>query len=175
MRLIWKANFNLISKADLFKCFHILFQISFQKFCSKFYRTKNIAIILSVRSERLPSIVYRLKFSLTDSKMGTCICRFARPQTGLLFTDYKYFLFKCIALSILYHSHRDKPIGRWGKKIVPQENHLTHPQAELGLCHMLPVRVSNLHQPKRWGDRIIKSVEISDPTHSVPGAAITVG
>ena len=63
------ANFNLISKTDLFKCFHIVFQISFQ-ISFQIYTTKNIAIFLDVRSELLPSIVYRLVFSLTDSKMG---------------------------------------------------------------------------------------------------------
>ena len=38
---------------------------------------------------------------------------------------------------------------RWGETGVPQENHLTHPQAELGLSHMWPVRRSNLHQAQR--------------------------
>ena len=48
-----------------------------------------------------------------------------------------------------YFTHRDEPIGRWGETGVPQENHLTHPQAELGLSHMWPVRDSNLHQAQR--------------------------
>ena len=39
-----------------------------------------------------------------------------------------------------------QPIGRWGETGVPRENHLTHPQTELGLSHMWPVRGSNLHQ-----------------------------
>ena len=32
--------------------------------------------------------------------------------------------------------HREEPIDRWGKTGVPRENHLTHPQAELGLSHI---------------------------------------
>ena len=43
---------------------------------------------------------------------------------------------------------------------VRRENHLTHPQAELVLSHMLPVRGSNLHQTQRRDDRMIKSAEI---------------
>ena len=79
------------------------------------------------------------------------------------------FLFKFTSLSRSFNSYRDEPIGRWGEKIVPQENHMAHPQAELGLSYMRPVRGSNPHRPQRWGDRIIKS----DLTHSVTGAAIT--
>ena len=70
-------------------CFHIVFQIPFQIFIQilqdKIYRN-----ILSVRSELLPSIVYRLVFSLTDSKIGY-VHVFA--QTGLLFTDYTEYFF----------------------------------------------------------------------------------
>ena len=32
------------------------------------------------------------------------------------------------------------------KRENPEKNHLAHPQAELGLSHMWPVRGSNLHQ-----------------------------
>ena len=32
------------------------------------------------------------------------------------------------------------------KREYPGKNHLTHPQAELGLSHMWPVRVLNLQQ-----------------------------
>ena len=35
-------------------------------------------------------------------------------------------------------------MSRWGETGVPRENHLTHPQAELGLSHMWPVQGSNL-------------------------------
>ena len=48
-----------------------------------------------------------------------------------------------------YFTHRDEPIDRWGETGVPRENHLTHPQAELVLSHMWPVRGSNLHQTQR--------------------------
>ena len=54
-------------------------------------------------------------------------------------------------------------IGRCGKTGVPWENHLTHPQAELGLSHMWPVRGSNLHQSQRWCDQMIKSTNIQRP------------
>ena len=39
----------------------------------------------------------------------------------------------------IFFTHRDEPIDRWGETGVPRENHLTHPQAELGLSHMWPV------------------------------------
>ena len=45
-----------------------------------------------------------------------------------------------------YFTQRDEQIDRWGETGVPRENHLTHPQAELVLSHMWPVRGSNLHQ-----------------------------
>ena len=35
------------------------------------------------------------------------------------------------------------------KRENPEKNHLAHPQAELGLSHMWPVRGSNLHQTQR--------------------------
>ena len=57
-----------------------------------------------------------------------------------------FFLFSLTSLSRLFHSYRDEPIGRWGETGVPRENHLTHPQADLGLSHMWPVGGSNLHQ-----------------------------
>ena len=72
------------------------------------------------------------------------------------------FLFSLTSLSRLFHSYRDEPIGRWGETGVPRENHLTHPQAELGLSHMWPVRGSNLHQ---------RALKFSDLTHSATGAA----
>ena len=92
--LFWKAYVNLISKTDLFMCFHIVFQISMQ-ILFQILQDKKYRNILSARSELLPSIVYRLIFSLTDSKIGY-VHVFAgsqvrSPQTGLLFTDYKYF------------------------------------------------------------------------------------
>ena len=79
------------------------------------------------------------------------------------------FFFSLTSLSRLFHSYRDEPIGRWGETGVPRENHLTDPQAELGLSHMWPVRGSNLHQSQRRDDRMIKSAEFSDLTHSATG------
>ena len=63
---------------------------------------------------------------------------------GFLFSFSFLILFN--VPSRLFHSYRDKSIGRWGETGAPRENHLTHPQAELGLSHMWPVRGSNLHQ-----------------------------
>ena len=76
---------------------------------------------------------------------------------------FVFFGFSLTSLSRLFHSYRDEPIGRWGETGVPRENHQTHPQAELGLSHMWPVRGSNLHQSQRWDDRMIKSAEIQRP------------
>ena len=61
----------------------------------------------------------------------------------------KLFFFSLTSLSRLFHSYRDEPIGRWGETGVPRENQLTHPQAELGLSHMWPVRGSNIHLTQR--------------------------
>ena len=47
-----------------------------------------------------------------------------------------FFLFSLMSLSNLFHSYRDKPIGRWGGTGVLRENNLTHPQAELGLSQV---------------------------------------
>ena len=86
--------------------------------------------------------------------------RWLRPDmTEKLFT----FLFSLMSLSRLFHSCRNEPIGRWGETGVPWENHLTHPQAELGLSHIWPVRGSNLHQSQRCDDQMIKSAEIQRP------------
>ena len=38
----------------------------------------------------------------------------------------------------------------------PEKNHLTHPQAELGLSHMWPEWGSNPHQTQRCDDPVIK-------------------
>ena len=35
------------------------------------------------------------------------------------------------------------------KREIPEKKHLAHPQAEVGLSHMLPVRGSNPHQTQR--------------------------
>ena len=40
--------------------------------------------------------------------------------------------------------HREELIDRWGETGVPRENHLTHPQAELGLSHMWYILASVL-------------------------------
>ena len=58
-----------------------------------------------------------------------------RPNSGTCI-KYIYFLFSLTSLSSLFHSYRDEPIGRRGETGVHMENHLTHPQAELGLSHM---------------------------------------
>ena len=57
--------------------------------------------------------------------------------------------FTYCVLQLIDSSNRDEPIGRWGETGVPRENHLTHPQAELCLSHMWPVRGSNLHRTRR--------------------------
>ena len=108
------------------------------KFHFKFYRTKNIAMF-RVYGQNFCSILYMDSyfFSLI-SEMGY-VHVFAgsqvrRPVSYLQITNI--FLFKFTSLSRLFHSYRDRPIGRWAENIVPQENHLTHPQAELGLSHI---------------------------------------
>ena len=117
--------------------FHIVFQITFQ-ISFQILQDKKYCNVSGVRSELLLNIVYGLIFFLTDDEMGY-VHVFAgsqvrRPVAYLQITNI--FLFKFMSLSRLFHSYRDRPIVRWAEKIVPQENHLTHPQAELGLSHM---------------------------------------
>ena len=135
--LIWKANFNLISKTGLFMSLHIVFQITFQ-ISFQILQDKKYCNVSGVRSELLLNIVYGLVFFLTDSEMSyvhvIASSQVRRPVSYLQITNI--FLFKLTSLSRLFHSYRDRPIGRCAEKIVPQENILIHPQAELGLSHM---------------------------------------
>ena len=81
-----------------------------------------------------------------------------------------FFLFSLMSLSN-YFTHRDEPIGRWGETGVPQENHLTHPQAELGLSHMWPVRARTYTRHSGEMIKWLRALKYSDLTHSAPGAA----
>ena len=54
-----------------------------------------------------------------------------------------YIPFKIIS------AHMRRAISRWAKTGEPREKNLAHPQAELGLSHMWPVRGSNPHQTQR--------------------------
>ena len=116
--LIWKANFNLISKTDLFMSFHIVFQITFQ-ISFQILHGKKYGNLLGVQSKLLLSFVYRLVFSLTtDSNIGY-VHVFAgsqvrRPISYLQITNI--FLFKFTSLSRLFPSYRDEPIGRCGER-----------------------------------------------------------
>ena len=168
--LIWEANFSLISKTDLFTWFHIVFQISFQ-ISFQIYTTTNIAMFWMCQN--FCSVLYMYIDSYFLSLIQKWVmCLYL--QVWSFINRLQICLFKFTSLSILFHLYRDEPIGRWGENITPQENHLTHPQAELGLSHMWPVRGSNLHQQHRWVDRIIKSVEISGFTHSVTGLSLQI-
>ena len=76
-------------------CFHIVLQISFQ-ISFQILQGINYRTVLGVRSELLPSIVYRLVFSLTDSKMGY-VHAFAgsqvrRPVSYSKFTNIVFYL-----------------------------------------------------------------------------------
>ena len=81
------------------------------------------------------------------------------PNSTPIFSFFFWFSLTC--LSRLFHSYRDKLIGRWGETGVPLENHLTHPQAELGLSHMWPVRILNLHQTQRWDTPNLNEISLS--------------
>ena len=70
-------------------------------------------------------------------------CAVVKSSSENIFFDSVYYPFQD------YFTHRDEPIDRWGETGVPPENHLTHPQAELVLSPMWPVRGSNLHQTQR--------------------------
>ena len=62
----------------------------------------------------------------------------------------KVFLFVFFFNSVLrpFQDYFSQSVG--GAKMgEPKKNHMTHPQAELGLSHMWPVRGSNPHQTQR--------------------------
>ena len=82
--LIWKANFNLINRTDLFICLHIMFQISFQNSKGQ----KSYCKFLGVRSELLLSI-----YALV-SKYGDCIRFRSHWYLGSYRVYIKYFLTK---------------------------------------------------------------------------------
>ena len=50
----------------------------------------------------------------------------------------------------IYETGQSGEVGR--KRENPEKNHLAHPQAELGLSHMWPVRGLNPHQTQRSSD-----------------------
>ena len=117
--------------------FHIVFQSSFE-ISFQILQDKYIAMIW-VHGQNFCSVMYtEPKIYLTDSKKDY-VHVFAGSQVRRPVSIYRLqvsFLFKFTSLTRLFHSYRDEPIGRWGEKIVPQENHLTHPQAELALSYM---------------------------------------
>ena len=58
-------------------------------------------------------------------------------------------------------------MGRWGETGVPRENHLTHPQAELGLSHIF------LHfQPQVIVVEIIRPHAVHLPVVALHGVSI---
>ena len=63
-----------------------------------------------------------------------------------------FFLFSFTPLSRLFDYFSSYETGQsvgGQKRENPEKNHLAHPQAELGLSHMWPVRGSNPHQTQR--------------------------
>ena len=69
-----------------------------------------------------------------------------------LFGFFYYYLFFNSVLSPFqdYFSSFETGQSVGGQKQEnPEKNHLAHPQAELGLSHMRPVRGSNPHQTQR--------------------------
>ena len=105
--------------------FQIPFQISFKILLDK----KNTSQCLGVRSELLLSIVYRLVFSLTDSKMGY-VHVFAgsqvrRPVSYLQITNI--FLFKFTSLLRIFHSYRKySTIGKQPDTPASRTCHVPH-------------------------------------------------
>ena len=92
---------------------------------------------------------FNFSFSLT------VLC--AHPSVFFFFSFLFLFFFKFyIPFKIISaHMRRGKSVG--GAKMgEPEKNHLTHPQAELGLSHMWPEGGSNPHQTQRLDDRVIK-------------------
>ena len=55
----------------------------------------------------------------------------------------------------LYETGQSVGGGKRENRENPEKKHLAHPQAELGLSHMWPVRGSNPHQTQQ-DDRVIK-------------------
>ena len=138
-RLIWKANFNLIGKTDLFMCFHIVFQISFQILFQKFYRAKKLQYFeYAVRTIAQYCIYIDSYFLSLIQKWVMYMYLQVRKSAdrSLLYRLQIFFYLNVIPFQDYFtHIETSQSVGG-AKKIVPQENHLTHPQAERGLCVM---------------------------------------
>ena len=101
--------------------------------------------------------LFRNLYTSTEKTMNVTVKLLTNHLKYLMFFVVVFFLFfffwggvysvKCPFQD--YFTHRDEPIDRWGETGVLRENHLTHPQAELVLSHMWPVRGSNLHKTQR--------------------------
>ena len=88
--------------------------------------------------------LFVLKLDLCTQLMkSVMMCEFSRSRFFFFLIQF-YVPFKIISA----HMRRaNQWVGR--KRENPEKNHLTHPQAELGLSHMWPERGSNPHQSQR--------------------------
>ena len=101
----------------------------------------------SVYSIQLVIILYLYQ---TSNSILTLVVDPGEITDAKEFYDFFFFLIQFnVPFKIISLIETSQSIDRWGQTGVPRENHLTQPQAELGLSHMWPVRGSNLHQTQR--------------------------
>ena len=97
-------------------CFHKVFQISFQIIFQILLWTKNNAILKCTVS----TIAQSYFLSLIQRWVMYIYMQVRKSAyRSLIYRLQIYFLFKCTYLSRLFHSYRDKPVGRWGKYSSP--------------------------------------------------------
>ena len=82
-----------------------------------------------------------LALCLTKVRSSRARC----PATALILF---YFYYSVLRPSQDYFNSYETAVGG-RKRENPKKNHPAHPQAELGLSHMWPVRGSNPHQTQR--------------------------
>ena len=93
-------------------------------------------------------------YGLTINKKGKC-CAPIGTQKLLynkpLITTKGQILFNSVLRPFqdYFSSYKSGQSVGGRKREIPEKKHLTHPQAEVGLSHMLPARGSNPHQTQR--------------------------
>ena len=104
-------------------------------------------VLMSANNLCCRAKIRKMIYTHLDQKVGckgiyiTQACKY-----NDVFFCFLFFVFESVYCPFQdYFTHRDEPIDRWGETGVSRENHVLHPQAELVLSHMWPVRGSNLH------------------------------
>ena len=131
-----------------------------------FSRRIRTNIYLTTKEPRIV-FVHRFMANSTNHRISTKLLKISKASTRQDICSYYVFqeivlcgLHVCSNLFIYFNSvlrafqdyfssyETGQSVGG-RKRENPEKNHMTHPQAELGLSHIWPVRGSNPHQTRR--------------------------